>query len=571
MTGWILALEMARNVSICAVAAYLITRLPTIRNATRNALTNSQYHLPAKIILAIAFGVFSAFGNWMGIPILDSMANTRIVGPIAGGLLGGPIVGIGAGVIGAIPRYFMGGFTMWASVIANILAGAISGLVYIKFGPQKITLFLAAITGFGCEGVLKLLVLVLSKPFEAAWQLEKVIALPTMTLNTLAVVMFVYIVRDVLNEQVRMQALSAQQAIRMLHRTSGFMQNGLSEETARQVAQIIYNETKADAVAVTDKNKVLAFIGDGADHHKPGQPIITVATKLMLKNRQTVICNDKDSIGCPEPSCRLSAVIDAPLIVSNEVVGSLKLYKSNNGILSSYEAELIQGIADFLSLQLAQKKLDEQQVVLLQTECQMLKAQINPHFFFNTLGTIQALIPSSPNKAVTLIKDLSNFFRRTINRSNESISLREEMESVHNYVRIEKVRFGEKISIIETLPNNLLEHPVPLFSIQLLVENAIRHGLSLKKGRGTVRISASNVEDNFFVKVEDDGIGIPPERLDRLLKMDVEQTDGIGIGLLNIHRRIQRIYGTRFGLQIRSQMGKGTEVLLCLPLKSGGN
>ena len=566
MIDWYLILEMVQNVSIFAVAAYLTTRLPAIRKA----ISHSQYRSSDKIILAIVFGLFSAFGNWMGIPILGSMANTRIVGPIAGGLLGGPIVGIGAGIIGAIPRYFMGGFTMWAAVIANIIAGAVSGLVYKKIGPQNITLVVAAIVGFVGEGILKLLVLTLSDPFAAAWALEEAIAIPTMTVNSLAVVMFVYIVRDVLSEQIKMQALSAQQAIRVLHRASGFLHKGLNEETAQKVAQIIYNETKAAAIAVTDLEKVLAFVGEGADHHKSGRPILTAATKLMMKNRQTVICNTKEGIGCPEPKCNLSAVIDAPMIVSNEVVGSIKLYKSNRALLSTYDAELIQGIADFLSLQLAQKKLDEQQVVLLQTECQMLKAQINPHFFFNTLGTIQTLIPISPVKSMALIKDLAAFFRRTLNRSSESVSLREEIESVRNYVRIEKARFGDKITVIEKLPEHLLEHPVPLFSLQLLVENAIRHGVSLKKGQGTVQIVAWNNEDCLFIKVNDDGIGIPVERLEKLLQERINQTGGIGIGLLNIHRRIQKIYGNRFGLQIQSVQDKGTEVTICLPLKLEG-
>lgn len=566
MIDWYLILEMVQNVSIFAVAAYLTTRLPAIRKA----ISHSQYRSSDKIILAIVFGLFSAFGNWMGIPILGSMANTRIVGPIAGGLLGGPIVGIGAGIIGAIPRYFMGGFTMWAAVIANIIAGAVSGLVYKKIGPQNITLVVAAIVGFVGEGILKLLVLTLSDPFAAAWALEEAIAIPTMTVNSLAVVMFVYIVRDVLSEQIKMQALSAQQAIRVLHRASGFLHKGLNEETAQKVAQIIYNETKAAAIAVTDLEKVLAFVGEGADHHKSGRPILTAATKLMMKNRQTVICNTKEGIGCPEPKCNLSAVIDAPMIVSNEVVGSIKLYKSNRALLSTYDAELIQGIADFLSLQLAQKKLDEQQVVLLQTECQMLKAQINPHFFFNTLGTIQTLIPISPVKSMALIKDLATFFRRTLNRSSESVSLREEIESVRNYVRIEKARFGDKITVIEKLPEHLLEHPVPLFSLQLLVENAIRHGVSLKKGQGTVQIVAWNNEDCLFIKVNDDGIGIPVERLEKLLQERINQTGGIGIGLLNIHRRIQKIYGNRFGLQIQSVQDKGTEVTICLPLKLEG-
>ena len=137
MGGWTLVLELAQNVSTIGLAAFLTTRLPAIKKA----LTNSHYRLREKLILVVVFGSFSAVGNWMGIPIfLGALANTRIVGPLAGGLLGGPIVGVGAGILGAIPRYYMGGFTVWASVISNILAGYLAGWVYNRYGPQRINL-----------------------------------------------------------------------------------------------------------------------------------------------------------------------------------------------------------------------------------------------------------------------------------------------------------------------------------------------------------------------------------------------------------------------------------------------
>ncbi len=564
LTGWALVLELAQNVSSIGLAAFLSTRLPAIKNA----LTYSQYRLKDKIILILIFGAFSAVGNWMGIPIfLGALANTRIVGPIAGGLLGGPLVGVGAGILGAIPRYFMGGFTMWASVISNIMAGYLAGLIYNRYGPQRINLRIAASTAFAGECILKILVLVIAKPFEAAWELEKIIALPTMTFNTLAVVFFVYIVHDIFREQAKAQAISVQQAIRMLHKTSGFMQNGLNAETAGKVAQIIFSETKAAAVAVTNLDKVLAFVGMGADHHNAGTPIVTTATKIMMESRSTVIFNNREEIGCPASGCPLTAVIDAPLMVSNELVGSIKLFKANKEIVSPQEAELIQGIADFLSLQLAQRKLDEQQILLMQIECQMLKAQINPHFFFNTLGTIQALIDASPRKASGLIKDLADFYRRTLRKSEESVVLQEELESVRNYVRIEKVRFGDKINVVESIPLELMQQHIPLFSLQLLVENAIRHGLSMKKGPGTIRINVWQGENFFYVQVDDDGVGMTPEQVAGIL-IDApdQQPGGNGIGLMNIHRRIQRFYGEGYGLQLKSELGQGTQATIRLPI-----
>lgn len=559
-----LVYKAVQNVSVIGVMAFLVTRLPSVYNA----LTPSRNNLYNKLILGAVFGLLSAAGNWMSIALdYGFLANTRQIGVEAGGLLGGPLVGLLAGILGAVPRLFLGGFTMWAAVISNIMVGIISGLVYKRVGPKKINLGLAALIGFLGECTLKIVVLTISKPFEAAWQLEKVIAIPTITLNTLGVIFFVYIVRDVFNKQEKAQASSVQQAISMLNQTSGFMQDGLNENTAEKVAAIIHKDLKTAAVAVTDREKVLAYIGVGSDHHTIGSPMITAATKQMIETRHYVMVNDREGVGCPNPYCKLSAVINAPLIVSNELVGSIKLYKAGNEVISSHEAELIQGIANFLSLQLAQKKLDEQQLLLLQVENQMLRAQVNPHFFFNTLSTIQALIPSKPEKSIALIKDLADFFRKTLYRNQEVVAVEEELEAVRNYVHIEKVRFEDRINVVEALPAELLKYKIPIFSLQILVENAIRHGVSLKKGCGTVQIYGGSDADSWYINVEDDGVGISEERLEELKKGELAKSpNGIGIGLLNIQRRMQKIYGDAYDLQIKSQPNKGTSITIRFPL-----
>ena len=119
---WIAVL---RNIGLVIMAAYITVQLPAFRRALHNFPNRSR----DKLFLIFVLGIFSAFGNLIGIPIEGAIANTRIVGPVVGGLLGGPVVGVGVGIIGAIPRYFMGGFTMWPSILSNILAGYISGLV----------------------------------------------------------------------------------------------------------------------------------------------------------------------------------------------------------------------------------------------------------------------------------------------------------------------------------------------------------------------------------------------------------------------------------------------------------
>lgn len=554
-----------KNIAVLGVAAYLTTQLPPFRRA----LNQSHYRWQDKVILILVFGFFSAIGNYLGMPVLGSLANTRIVGVVVGGLLGGPIVGLGAGIIGAVPRYFMGGFTMLPAVAANVLVGYLSGLIYSRYGARKIGVGKALATGFGAEVILKLIVLGFSTSFAAAWELERVIAIPTTIANSLGVMLFVYIVRDVYQEQDKVQARAAQQAMRVIQKTSSMLRPGLTLESARRIAETIHAEIGADAVAVTDTDKILAFIGKGDDHHIVGQPFITKATKQALQSRQTIITNNREEIGCPYNACPLSAVIDAPLIINNRFQGSIKVYKTGNRMILPYEAELVQGIADFLSLQLLQSELEVQAVLLSQAEYNSLRAQIHPHFIFNILGAISATTRTDPEKARLLIKNLSHMIRQHIKPGKELNTVAEELDFIDNYIYLEQVRFGDRIQIVKVIDPETYSRIIPVFSIQVLVENAVKHGLSPKRDGGIIEIRIWQDNTMLYIQVQDNGVGIPRERLISFDKLtaDSQLSEGIGIGLSNVHARIQRLFGREFGLAIESNKDEGTCVLIRVPLQ----
>jgi LytS/YehU family sensor histidine kinase len=541
----------------------------------RRALNQSKYQLRDKFILILIFGFFSSIGNYLSIPLMGALAHTRLVGVVVGGLLGGPVVGLGAGIIGAIPRYFMSGFgeyVLFPAITANVVIGCMSGLVCQKYGARQITIKIALLTALMSEFILKILVLNFSTSREAAFELERVIAAPTIIATSLGVMLFIYIVRDVFLEQEKIQAQSAQQAMRVILKARGVFRHGLNEDSARKVAELIHSEIKADAVSVTDVNKILAFIGQGSDHHVIGQPFITKATQQARKSRQTIIVNDKSGIGCPVETCPLSAVVDAPMIVNDRFAGSIKLYKADNQAILPYEAELMQGIADFLSLELLQTELDAQTILLAQAEYNSLKSQIHPHFLFNTLGTIRAIIRTEPNKARILIKDLSDFLRRHIKPGKENISIKEEMECVDTYIRLEQARFGDRITVVEDIAPEVLNRIIPVFSIQVLVENAVKHGISPKKEGGVIRVKAWRESSDLRIQVEDNGVGISPSKLAMLKRMDSASliSDGIGIGLTNVHARLQNIYGNSYGLRFESSEGSGTKVGFSIPWSDNG-
>ncbi|HML32702.1 LytS/YhcK type 5TM receptor domain-containing protein [Sporomusa sphaeroides] len=556
-------MDVIKNIAVLGLAAYLTTQLPPFRRA----LSQSQYRLRDKLVLICIFGFFSALGNYLSIPVLGAIANTRIVGAVAGGLLGGPMVGLGAGIIGAIPRYFMGGFTMIPAVITNVIVGYLSGLVYARYGVRNIGVKTALAVSFGAEVILKVMILAFSSSSEAAWELERVIAIPTTVANCLGVMLFVYIVRDVYQEQEKVQAKAAQQAMQVIHKANGVLWSGLTITSAQQVAEIIHSEIEANAVAVTDTEKVLAFIGEGADHHIIGQPFITQATKLARQHRHTVITNDRASIGCPVCSCPLTAVIDAPLLVNNRFQGSIKVYKTGAGIILPYEAELVQGIANFLSLQLLHGELEAKTMLLAQAEYNSLRAQIHPHFMFNTLGTIRAIIRTDPEQARALIKDLSDIIRRHIRPGREMNTIAEEMDFVDSYIRLEQARFGDRIQIIKVIDPEAYDQAVPVFAVQVLVENAVKHGISPKKEGGIIEIRVRREDNIVYISVRDNGVGIAGKSPAHLLEAQPmsQISAGIGIGINNVHARIQRLFGHEFGISIKSGENEGTCVSIRLP------
>ena len=211
--------------------------------------------------------------------------------------------------------------------------------------------------------------------------------------------------------------------------------------------------------------------------------------------------------------------------------------------------------------------MNEQNALLEQAEFNVLKAQVRPHFLFNILGIISALTRTNVEKSRSVIKDLAGFLRKTLNREKQIITLEEELDTVHMYLRLEQCRYGERIKVEEKIPHHLLKQRMPIFSLQPLVENAITHGLSRKRGGGTIKIAAKAQEDLILLSIQDDGVGIPKNQLAALLKNKpiFDGNGGTRIGIKNVHFRLQRLYGEEYGLTIESREREGTKVLMRLP------
>src|SRR5688572_13681103 len=202
-------------------------------------------------------------------------------------------------------------------------------------------------------------------------------------------------------------------------------------------------------------------------------------------------------------------------------------------------------------------RLQEQEKLLLAAKIEALKSQINPHFLFNTLASISSLIRSQPDTARTLIIKLSGLLRRLIRSHQHFVTLREELESIDEYLDIEVVRFGPKLQVRKEISPDTMDVIVPSMILQPLVENSIKHGLARKVGPGSIVIRSWRDHGRAIIEVEDDGMGFLLERLDEPMAS--------GIGLANVRERLRVIYGATYQLTLDSQPGSGTRARIEVP------
>jgi two-component system, LytTR family, sensor kinase len=202
--------------------------------------------------------------------------------------------------------------------------------------------------------------------------------------------------------------------------------------------------------------------------------------------------------------------------------------------------------------------LAQNQQLLLKARMDALTSQINPHFLFNTLNTVSSLIRFDPDMARGVVLKLSNILRRLLRKHETFVPLREELAFIDDYLDIEVIRFGrDKLQIFKDIDEDALESFVPSMLLQPMVENSIKHGLAPRLEGGEIHLRARNRDGRLLIEIEDNGMGITPERL--------AEVYGGGIGISNVHERLRLLYGDQFKMDIRSREGDGTQIHIEIP------
>jgi sensor histidine kinase YesM len=201
---------------------------------------------------------------------------------------------------------------------------------------------------------------------------------------------------------------------------------------------------------------------------------------------------------------------------------------------------------------------EELRKLLAQAELKALRAQIDPHFFFNALNSVAALIHDDPEAAEKLLEDLADLFRQAFKPSAEFVLLGQELALIETYLAVEEVRLGEKLQFNQSILPEALAVKIPALTIQPLVENAVKHGIGRANGGGRITLSATLKDHCLNVSVADTGAGIAPSALPDLFSR--------GVGLANVNQRLIGLYGEPARLRIDSHPGQGTTVSFAVPL-----
>ncbi|MCX7779829.1 MAG: sensor histidine kinase [Negativicutes bacterium] len=553
-----LSMILLQRISIIAVLAYVFSHTQAFRMMFKEQTTNRE-----KLVLVVFFSAFSIAGTYFGIPIEGALANFRDTGTVVAGLLGGPAVGIATGLISGLHRISLGGFTAIPCGITTILGGIAAGYVHYRMKPREPEFITGATLVVAIVLFSMGLILLFSTPESAARSLVAQITLPMSLANALGVAVFMIIVHNARIHQTKIGALQTHKALKIANAALPYFRKGLSQSSAEQVASTILTMTSAAAVAITDNEKVLAHIGVGSDHHIAGVPLLTNATRQALQSGQMTVAQTAGEIGCDVPNCQLRSAVVVPLFCREQVVGTLKIYYQREEAMSALDLEFAQGLGQIFSTQLELALLQQRAELTAKAELKALRAQINPHFLFNALNTIVSLIRTNPEQARNLLVELSEFFRRSLKVSRDFITLREEMEQVDSYLVLEKARFGDRLRVEKKLDRKVMDVQIPAFTLQPLVENAVKHGLLTKEEGGTVCITAAGNGRYVEITICDDGEGIPSSIVKQIFEHGFGK--GAGIGLSNVKDRLKAIYGTNHILEIVSAEGAGTTVTLKIP------
>ncbi len=536
--------------ALMLICLFFLIRLRLFRE-----LLHKSAHTPKELLAVTAiFSMFALFSTWSGVPVEGSLVNVRIIAVMSGGILFGPWVGIITGVIAGLHRYLIdiGGITAIPCFITSIVAGVISGFISRRV-PKAQHWRAGILGGMLCETLTMILVVVWAPTTALGLDIVSKIGVP-MILGTVSIGFIVLLVRSVEGEKEASAARQAKLALDIANKTLPLFRH-VNSESLRQVCDIIRRDINADAVAITNTEKVQAYVGVGEHNYRDNSDALSPTTQQALRHGKIIIKNNDEAHRTPE----IHSMLVIPLWEKGVVTGTLKIYYCHAHQITSSLQEMAIGLSQIISTQLEVSRAEQLREMANKAELRALQSKINPHFLFNALNAISSSIRLNPDTARQLIFNLSRYLRYNIElNDDEQIDIKKELYQIKDYIAIEQARFGDKLTVIYDIDDEVNCRVASLL-IQPLVENAIVHGIQPCRGKGVVTISIAQSGSRVRIAVRDTGHGIDPHIIEQL---DTNEMPVNKIGLINVHHRVKLLYGE--GLHIR-RLEPGTEIAFYVP------
>lgn len=531
------------NIGLLVIIAVLLSRFKMIRRF----ITGERKSIWEQLVLILLFGIIGVISTLTGYEVHDAIANTRVISVIAGGLIGGPVVGIGAAVMAGVHRYFMDpeGLTALACAISTIVEGGLSALAYNHIKMNKYKESEVFLLTFVAEILQMVIILLVARPFDVAWNLVRAIAFPMIMFNSIGMVFFIQIFKNIFIEQAYEIGKNTTMTFEITKKCLPILSKGTFEkENLDKIGEIIVQYSGHLGVAFTSIEEIVSRIGKVSMKGDDG--LMALANEIMRTRK--IISTDEGIMDDRRfPVLKNKVAIGAPIYRNEDIIGTLIIFTHKYQFTYQSVSEFVEGLAQFFSVQFGLSEMVKQRELLRKVEYRALQSQINPHFIFNSLNTISAFCREKPDKARELLIALARYFRNSIKTKDSCVSIYEEMEYVDAYMQLEKARFDDRLDLSVHMEENL-HCQVPCLILQPIVENAINHG-AMKRKQGKVSVEVVSRGKDVVITVKDNGHGIPDEILQSLGE---ETPSNDCIGLSNVNRRLQYMFGLGHGLKINT-------------------
>ena len=346
--------------------------------------------------------------------------------------------------------------------------------------------------------------------------------------------------------------MATYRALHVASQAAPALRGGLTTASAQRFARYLHRLLGVEALAVADRVEVLAWDGV-ADRRR--EAAMAHAAHTLATGAVVVV----DPADARQASTMFRTAIVAPLTSDDVVIGALVAYSARSAGPALVRA--VAEVAAFASGQLDLAELDRTRARSAEAEVRVLRAQISPHFIYNSLTAIASFVRTDPDRARDLLLDFAEFTRYSFRAHGRYTALAEELRSVEQYLLLEQARFGDRLQVRLRIDPEVLGVRIPFLCIQPLVENAVRHGLENRDVPGTVTIAALDRGADCWISVEDDGLGNDPAVIRRSLSGD----PGDHVGLANVDDRLRTAFGDDHGLVVETAPGAGTKVTMRIP------